>query len=373
MDDNHMDDNHMDDNHMDDNHMDVDSTRAKTKVGVALQGGVFSAGTFDAGVMQTLFAAGLLDQGSERGTHEVIALSGTSSGALVAAVAWAHAVLRTPEQAPEALEQIWRHVDYGCIPNAEVADATFWADRLWEINPMYRDAKEWVGVPWMRHMFTSWIDSCLPMAAVREALRHPRRPADLAHLVLGAAEVLKGEVRYFHLGPHDPRPDSKTVYLGVDDLSTEPVQASGSYADVNGYTTIATGPGAGTYCDGAWGTNPPLTPLIDCGVQEIWVVQVFPKKRLQIPRTHAEREDRKEELWQNSLVEHEHRMIDKVNEWLAGSPVLQKAGKRQISVKTLAIDKDLGVGDKFVNSWPFMREMMKHGRECAETFLRENI
>jgi hypothetical protein len=107
-------------------------------------------------------------------------------------------------------------------------------------------------------------------------------------------------------------------------------------------------------------------------VQEIWLVQVFPKKRLEVPRTHAEREDRKEELWQNSLVEHEHRMIDKVNDWLAGSPVLQKEGKRQIAVKTLAMDKDLGVGDKFVNGWPFMREMMKHGRECAGTFLREN-
>lgn len=340
----------------------------RIKIGVACQGGVLSAGTFDAGVMRGLFEGGVFDEG---GKYQVAALSGTSSGALVAAVSWAHTVLGRSTEAPEALERMWRHVSYGSFPNNAVVDTALWADRFWDIFPMYRDVKEWFGVPWMRHLFTGWVDSCLPMAHVREELLRPTRAMQPAHLVLGAAEVRKGEVRYFHLGPRDAVPDDETVYLGAEDLTVDPVLASGSYADVNGYTTIPTGPGAGTYCDGAWGTNPPLTPLIDCGVEEIWIVEVFPKKRLSIPRTHAQREDRKEELWQNSLVEHERRMIHKVNEWLSDGSLKQDA-KRQIVVKRLTMEKDLSVGDKFVNSWPFMREMMTYGQECAENFLREN-
>jgi len=43
--------------------------------------------------------------------------------------------------------------------------------------------------------------------------------------------------------------------------------------------------------------------IIAMSMEELWFVEVFPQKRETIPKTPGERKDRKDELWQNSLVQ----------------------------------------------------------------------
>ena len=115
---------------------------------------------------------------------------------------------------------------------------------------------------------------------------------------------------------------------------------------------------------------PPLTGMIDYDIEELWFVEVFPKVRSQIPRSPADRKDRKNELWQNSLVEHELYHIEKVNEWLASGRLKNSDRKyRPIKVKPMRMEPDLTAGATFVNSPAYIEEMMAYGYEHAAVFL----
>lgn len=135
---------------------------------------------------------------------------------------------------------------------------------------------------------------------------------------------------------------------------------------------IKEGPNKGDYCDGAWGTNPPLTPLIDYSIDELWLVEFFPKERKSMPMTPAERKERKDELWQNSLVDHELYIIEKVNEWLASGRLNNEDGKyRHIKLKKMPMLLDLPAGAAFVNSPSFIQDMMVYGYDHAKIFLTD--
>ena len=206
-------------------------------------------------------------------------------------------------------------------------------------------------IPFMRQLLKDWVLSYIPvqeLIALRDtAGQH------VPGLALGAAEVLKGEIKVF----------------SERDFCLEAILASGSLDEVNGITTIKSGPHKGVYCDGAWGTNPPITCLIDYGVDELWLVEVFPKERERLPRTPDERKDRKDELWQNSLVEHELQDIERVNKWLASGRINNEDGKyRHIAVRTMPMTLDLPAGAALVNSESFIREMMDYGYQQAKCF-----
>ena len=96
-------------------------------------------------------------------------------------------------------------------------------------------------------------------------------------------------------------------------------------------------------------------------------MEVFPKKRETPPKTPAERKDRKDELWQNSLVEHELDDIERVNEWIKSKRLNNKDGRyRHIDVKKMPMTRDLPAGAGLVNTESFIREMMDYGYENAK-------
>lgn len=114
----------------------------------------------------------------------------------------------------------------------------------------------------------------------------------------------------------------RAIEVGAEYM-TKALMASGSLDEVNGLTEIKqieglgrTQPHRGYYLDGAWAENPPIKELIEYGVDEIWMVEVFPKLCAIKPDSHEAREDRKEELWQNALVEQQLYFMRKVNLWL---------------------------------------------------------
>jgi len=82
-------------------------------------------------------------------------------------------------------------------------------------------------------------------------------------LALGAADVLKGEVKVFT----------------ANEFCLEAILASGSLDDINGMTRIEEGRNRGLYLDGAWGTNPPIRPMLNYNVEQLWLVEVFPMTR----------------------------------------------------------------------------------------------
>ena len=323
----------------------------KKRVGLAFQGGIFPAGAVGAGVVKYLVEKGAFNE------YDIDVFSGTSSGALVASVCWGHKLRGTIEEAPKTLEKQWMHFASGLVPDARVAQMAQLLDAVARLNPVYEFYSENVIVPLMRQLMTEWILTYIPIDEIielRDKLRD--RAEHIPGLALGAADVLRGEIKVFT----------------ERDFSLEAILASGSLDEVNGITIIKEGPNKGDYCDGAWGTNPPLTPLVYCSIDELWLVQFFPQKRKNLPKTPAERKERKDELWQNSLVDHELYFIDKVNEWLASGRLNNEDGKyRHIKLKTMPMLLDLPAGVGFVNTPSFIQEMMDYGYDHAKIFLTE--
>lgn len=397
---------------------------APTRVGVAFQGGSFLAGAVDTGVVRALTHKGVFE------TYDVCAFSGTSAGALVAAVCWSSALEGRIADAQDVLEKLWLHNASGTIPSQEWGD--FWKsfDKAARQNPFYDFAAESMRTPWLHAKFKEWVQTYIDTkAAVSKlyALYSRKDAKSWPHLALGSADVLEGEIVTFSDqdfideverkgGSNGPASD-EAIEAGAR-LMLEALMASGSLDEINGMTTIEGGAHQGTYLDGAWGQNPPIDAMIDFGVDEIWIVEIFPKFRERVPNTLGERDDRKEELWQNSLVEQQVHMIRRVNEWLASGrlfkeyrdyaeylalPVLKQTdtaevrdarGKayelrveqlakrdvkpvteaefkkyRHIEVRRMPMTLDFTPGARIVNAESFLRDKMQYGYENALHFL----
>lgn len=396
-----------------------------TRVGVAFQGGSFLAGAVDTGVVRALTQKGVFE------AYNVCAFAGTSAGALVAAVCWSSALEGRIADAQDVLEKLWLHNASGTIPSQEWGD--FWKgfDKAARQNPLYDFAAERFRTPWLHDKFKEWVQTYIDTkAAVSKLYTLYSRKDDKSwpRLALGSADVLEGEIVTFsdqdfidevkrYDASNGPTGD-KAIEAGAQ-LMLEALIASGSLDEINGMTTIEGGARQGTYLDGAWGQNPPIDAMIDFGVDEIWIVEIFPKFRERVPKTLGERDDRKEELWQNSLVEQQVHMIRRVNEWLGSGrlfkeyrdyaeylalPVLNETdtaeerdtkGKaydlrvgqlakrdvkpvreaefkkyRDIGVRRMPMTLDFTPGARIVNSESFLRDKMKYGYESALHFLK---
>ncbi len=323
-----------------------------TRVGIAFQGGGFPAGAIGAGVVKRLVEKQAFSK------YDIVAFSGTSAGAMVACVCWGcmlkgnNAIL----DAPKILRDQWMYFALGVVPNAEVAQMVQLIDSLARKNPLYEYCAENVLVRVLRSLMEGWIHKYIPIDELTRLMQQAKaNNQSVPSLRLGAANILTGDTKVFT----------------EDDFCLEAILASGSLDEVNGITEIKAGANAGFYLDGAWGTNPPLKALLECELDEIWIVEVFPKKRNKIPQTPGERKDRKDELWQNSLVEQEKAWIEKVNQWLASGELKPNGPKtyRQIAVKKM-VGPDLPAGAAFVNSPSFIEQMIQHGYDNADVFLR---
>lgn len=317
----------------------------KPRVGIAFQGGGFPAGAIGAGVVHRLIDEDAFDE------HDVVVFSGTSAGALVASVCWGYSLLGTLDKAPQTLQRQWMHHAWSLVPNATVAQLSQLADSVARLNPLYHYCAEYMVVPLMRDIMIQWVETYIPVEEFVDARDHqPEGPG----LILGSADVLRGEIKTFT----------------EKDFCLDAVLASGSLAEINGVTIIEAGPHQGVYCDGAWATNPPISPMMDYQIDQLWLVEIFPQIRATIPRSPGQRRDRKDELWQNSLVQHELYHIEKVNEWLESGRLNNQDGKfRHVTIKKMSMDLDLPAGAAFVNSPYFIQQMMDYGYEHAPVFL----
>jgi NTE family protein len=355
-------------------------TPEKKRVGLAFQGGVIPAGSFAAGVVRALVDAKAFDQ------YDVVAFSGTSAGALVASVCWGYTLEGKMNEAPDVLRRQWMDIAYGTVPNAQVADLFMLADHLARMNPVYDAFQQNVFVPFVRDQMKAWarrhidfekwiklfqsskFDDKESQYGCSRGLETGRSPG----LFLGTTDVLEGEVKVIDV-------------LTEEDFTLETVLASGSLDESNGMTIIRKGPHEGVYIDGAWAVNPPISEMIDCGVDEIWLVRVFPKTRETIPGTPGERKDRRDELWQNSLVEHELDKIEFVNKWLealnkgidAGIKAADYESERKrkhfkpITVEVIPMERDLPAKAAMVNAASFIQDMMDYGYHQAHRFMLE--
>jgi NTE family protein len=305
------------------------------KVAIACQGGGSHA-AFAAGVLLRL-----LDP-ERRDRFQLVALSGTSGGAMCAALAWRGLVAGGPNEAKERLVGFWRDLEVHDVIDAIANFWGVWAARLpvsVEVSPYLYDPP---AEPRLRALLHAHLDlDGLPKDPAR---RGPPK------LLIGATDLLNGDRVIF--------PGESLTY---DDLiASAAVPPLFRAVSADGHL----------YWDGLFATNPPVREFTDLDERpdEIWVVQINPQRRENEPRSMKEIVDRRNELAGNLSLGQELYFVDKINQLIATHSALT-ANYKTIRIRVVELEAEgLDYPSKLDRASPLIESLVAAGRERADWF-----
>ena len=310
----------------------------RSRVAIACQGGgshtAFSAGVLD----------GLLSHLPEE--VDVVALSGTSGGALCAALAWDGLLRGEPERSSRQLKRFWESMSasepWDLMLNQTMQNLVNLRNCmvLPEVSP-------YAFPPWGLDRMRDILNSQLDFEELRALARRPGAPA----LQIGAVEVRTG---CFEVFPGE-------------DLQVECLLASAAIPELFPAVTV---PGWGVYWDGLFSQNPPIHDLTDYNINELWVIQINPTACAKVPTETHDILDRRNELAGNISLEQELRIIEMMNRLLAAGK-LNDPKYHPIDVGRIALDRDLDYASKLDRRPAFLNELMELGKAKARGFLKE--
>lgn len=347
---------------------------SKTKIAIACQGGG-SQTAFTAGVLKTFFENGVHQ------TYDIKSLSGTSGGAVCAALVW-YGLLKTArgdatpiqdrlisfweELTAQHLEEIFvdawcstylRAVQHGWVPVYELSPGDL---------PM-QTAFSMLQTVLPRHIFTdlkAMLEKHIDFAEARELMR-PDSPI----LVVGAAEVLTGELKKF--------------MSNKGEMCVEAILASAAVPTLFPAVQI----GEHYYWDGLFSDNPPIVELFRPAVigddyvpDEIWIIQINPTACKKVPTKPTEVADRRNQMIGNVSFQHSLQYLDYINflleKKLFNEEVMQKYGvTRRDPVKTRFVQMSEEVMDtldyvtKLSRQPELISRLMQDGEQQARAFL----
>ena len=316
------------------------------RINLALQGGG-SHGAFTWGVLDALIEDGRL-------TFE--AVSGTSAGAINAAIMMQGWARNGPAGAHKALRDFWSELGTYALAspiqrtpldrlegnwNLDDSPAALWADLIqrtlapWQRNPLNYDP--------LRDLLRSHFDQ----DAVRAC-------GDIK-VFIAATNVQTGKVRLFTRS----------------ELSIDALLASACLPNVHDAVMIDGVP----YWDGGYRGNPPIWPFIyECESRDVVVVEINPTFRPGVPRSNAEVADRLNEITFGGALISEMRAIAFVQQLIEQGAVTGSFSERlkMILVHSIADEAalaPLGAVSKFNVEPAFLKHLFDLGHAAATRWL----
>lgn len=321
------------------------------RVAIACQGGGSHA-AFGAGVLHRL----LQDVGER---FQLAALSGTSGGAVNAALAWSGLIRGGPGEARRSLAGLWRD-----LAATEPLDAArnWWGQVLlglpiaWEASPYIVDLD---ADDIMRRHFDSWIR----LAEIPQARRlgEPQLFVGTTDILSGLACAIRGDGTLLTRkgrGPERPQADFDDDDL-VASIAIPPL-----------YKAVERRGGA--FWDGLFSVNPPISVLtnLDPRPDEIWLIQINPQRLEKVPDTARAISDRRNELSGNVSLNKELDMIETIN-GLVRDGRISDPSYRPIDVRIVGLEEtglDLDSASKFDRRPDLLETLFRHGEELAPRF-----
>jgi NTE family protein len=325
----------------------------KVRVAIACQGGG-SHTAFTAGALKRLLA-------DER--YEVVALSGTSGGAICAVLAW-YALLENggagaAARAAQLLDSFWEDNSAREFFDALWNQWLLWVNRsqgffvLPAVSPYSTQLSYWA---------QNRLEEMLKRRVEFEKLGTPLGKDSSPMLVIGAVDVLSGEFKAFN--------------SQRDEIRAETILASTALPTL--FRAVRTD--GGVYWDGLFSQNPPIRELPRAKPDEIWVIQIDPKKRGEEPKSMTDILDRRNELAGNISLYQEIHFMRKVNQLVdrLGEGENRKERRLRLSsekeykpieVRWIRMSRLLDFASKLDRSPSFIRGMMNYGERQAEDFL----
>jgi NTE family protein len=314
------------------------TTTSRRRVAIACQGGG-SHTAFSAGVLQ-----GLLER--LPADVEVVALSGTSGGAICAALAWEGLLHGDPARGSRKLQAFWESMaaiePWDQILNAMLMNTMQLRDLmvLPEVSPFHLP-------PWGQERFRDLLNQHFDFEELRSLARNSGAPV----LHIGAVEVLSGHFELFK----------------GEELCAECLLASAAIPELFRAVPV---PGRGVYWDGLFSQNPPIHDLINCKINELWVIQINASTCARVPTETHEILDRRNELSGNLSMEQELNFIELVNRGLAAGRLSDKEF-RPIYVSRIPLDRDLSYRSKLDRRPELLKELLEFGKTKSRAFLKD--
>lgn len=323
------------------------ATAPLKNIAIACQGGG-SHTAFTGGVLQALLRQ--LDPMRYR----IQGLSGTSGGALCAALAWNGLLQGNAESGAQALESFWQEMSSRELPDALSNHFMVWLQRsagylaLPEISPyqLPNTGQDYLAEIIKRHInFTR-----LPMLVTSTSPR----------LMVGAVEVMSGKFTVFH--SHHGEADKR--------ISPEALLASAAIPELFRAVHI----GSGIYWDGLFSQNPPIRSFLageqdkEAKPDEIWVIQINPEERMNEPKLGSDITDRRNELAGNLSLNQELFFVGQTNKWLAKG-WLDNNHFKHVEVRYIPLKLDLDYPSKLDRNPAFINSLLTEGRREGEAFL----
>jgi NTE family protein len=306
------------------------------KVAIACQGGGSHA-AFTAGVLTRLLARDLRER------FELVALSGTSGGAMCAALTWAGLLAAGPDDACNRLAGFWSDLE---AKGPEALARNFWG--LWFLRlPLTLELSPYIWEPVAEKALRALLKKHLRLGELPRV--RPAKPK----LLIGATDVESGD---------------RVVFDGAK-LNYNELIASAAVP----LLFRAVQDGDALYWDGLFSTNPPVREFTDLedAPDQIWVVQINPQRRDGEPKNVRDIVDRRNELAGNLSLAQELYFIDRINRLLPKhEPLRAKYKHITIRVVEMALP-DLDYPSKLDCSAAHLRRLIEHGKKRAELFFSD--
>jgi NTE family protein len=321
----------------------------KVRVAIACQGGG----------SHTAFTAGALKRLLKDDRYEVVALSGTSGGAICAVLAWSALVENGGEgaatRAARRLDSFWQDNSASEPYDMLWNEWLLWVNRLQgtvvlpTISPYSTPLSYWA-----HRRLKEMLERHVKFKEIGTPLK-----GSIPMLLVGAVDVLSGKFRAFN--------------SRRDEITAETILASTALPTL----FRAVRADGALYWDGLFSQNPPVRELTDAKPDEIWVIQIDPESREEEPKSMVDILDRRNELAGNLSLYQEIHFIEKINELIdklgEGERLRLPEGKeyKPIRVRRIEMLKELDFASKLDRSPSFIRGLMDYGEERAEEFLSQ--
>jgi NTE family protein len=279
---------------------------AKTRIAIACQGGG-SQTAFTAGALKALCETAAADE------IDVVSISGTSGGAVCAALVW-YAFVKGERPICQRLINFWK--DNSAQSGAERTFNKFVIASSRMVNrglvPAFQVSPS---SPWLRTM--------MPFATIGQRLEFTDFPA-----------LLRNYIDFDEIAAWGPRPSPPVLIVGAANVSTgklskfissqeairlEHILASCAVPAIFPAVQI----GEYAYWDGLFSDNPPVAELIRAGSvgienipEEIWLIKINPTVCRQVPVLPADILDRRNQMEGNISLFHQLIQIEQLNDML---------------------------------------------------------
>jgi NTE family protein len=301
------------------------------------------------------FTWGVLDRILEEPWLQIDGISGTSAGAMNAAVL-AHGFIQGGAAgAREALEAFWRRVSQAAL-----------------LSPFQRTPLD--------VLLGRWTLDSSPLFMAADMMARLFSPYDLNPMGANPLRrILADTVDFAHLsdGPIKLFVTATSVRTGRGrvfrnrELSPDVLLASACLPTLFQAVEIDGEP----YWDGGYAGNPTITPLVrECQSQDTILVQINPIERPGTPRSARDILNRLNEVSFNAVLLKELRMIALLRG--VAHPAHEEGARwARMRIHRIASEVmlDLGYSSKLNAEWEFLTMLRDEGRRAAEAFLHAQI